>query len=319
METHGEDWSGERIEIRDFGHFMELRRPLITASNIGIVCGEGGYASAAMYYAEKVGLRPEQADNAVLQRGRWGEASAFEAAAEMMPDRSFVRSRVFFRNQELGLGATPDGFENAVGRPGFGVVQTKVMARGRFRKLFLVDPDSGINDDAEPPMPFVLQTLCEAMLAGADRGLLVILVVGEYTWDFRAFEIERNPVLEELIVRKVREFWDNYLIPRVMPPVDFERDLEIVKLLYPKGELTEIDLSTDNRALALAEDLREMQAAAKRLETNISKVKLELCMKLGQHTYGRLADGRRLSWKHQTRKAHTVKASEYRAFKILEP
>lgn len=311
--------STERIPIENHQHFIDLRAPLITASAVPIVCGEATYSTAAVYFAEKTGLRPPQLDSPVLRRGRWGEASAFEAAAEELPDRAFTRAKVFFRNTEIGLGATPDGFETAPGRPGIGVVQTKVIARARFRETFLVDPSGPISGEAEPPAAFMLQTLTEMMLSGANRGLLVVLIVGEFTWDFRAFEIERNEELEGHIVRKVGEFWDKYLLPNVMPSLDFGRDQELVRALHPKDDGSEIDLTGDNRAAVLVEDLTQIQAAKKRLVDEEEKIKTELEAKLGIHAYGRLADGRRISWKLQKRKAYPVAAGEFRVFRILKP
>jgi hypothetical protein len=47
-------------------------------------------------------------------------------------------------------------------------------------------------------------------------------------------------------------------------------------------------------------------------------LKTELTGKMGAHTFARLADGRRLSWKQQSRKAYAVEASTYRVLRILK-
>lgn len=308
----------ERVPIESHAQWLELRAPLITASAIPAICGEESYGSAAAYWAEKKGVRPPQPDSPVLRRGRWGEASAFEAAAEELPHLAFTRARVFFRNATLGLGATPDGFFTEPDRPGLGLIQTKTIARSRFRAMFLVDQADAVDTgDAEPPAAMVLQTLTEMMLSGADRGLLVVLVVGEYSWDFRAFPLERNEELEARILHKAQEFWDNYLIPGIMPPFDYGRDQELIRLLYQEDAGTELDLTTDNRAAAAVEDLLQIQTARKRLGDEENKLKAELQAKLGEHTYGRLNDGRRISWKFQSSnvKAHT---REGRVFRVLK-
>jgi predicted phage-related endonuclease len=92
----------------------------------------------------------------------------------------------------------------------------------------------------------------------------------------------------------------------------------LVKLLYPHDDGTEIDLSGDNRAIVAVDELVETQAALSRLEKDEKALKTELTAKLGTATYGRLADGRRLSWKQQDRKAYSVKASTYRVFRVLK-
>ena len=89
-----------------------------------------------------------------------------------------------------------------------------------------------------------------------------------------------------------------------------------MRALYPRDDGTEIDLTSDNRALTLVEDWRETAGALKRLKAQESEIKTELEAKLGEHTYGRLADGRRLSWRRQHRKAHTVAATDFRVLRI---
>lgn len=132
----------------------------------------------------------------------------------------------------------------------------------------------------------------------------------------RIFDVERDPVLEDKILFHTAEFFRNYFDPGIMPPFEPQRDEELIKHLYPRDDGTEIDLSRDNRALALVDDYVETDAAIKRMEKVCKGIKTELQAKLGEHTYGKLADGRRISWKLQHRKAHTVQASDFRVFRI---
>ena len=71
----------ERHPVTDRAAWLALRRENINASEIGIVCGAGGYGSPAELYAEKKGLRPPLIDTGTLKRGRWGEAAVFEEGA----------------------------------------------------------------------------------------------------------------------------------------------------------------------------------------------------------------------------------------------
>jgi hypothetical protein len=91
----------------------------------------------------------------------------------------------------------------------------------------------------------------------------------------------------------------------------------LVRALYRQDNGAEIDLSGDNRALAAVDELIETQAACKRMQKAERALKTELCAKLGNASAGRLADGRRLSWRMQHRKAYSVAASDYRVFRIL--
>jgi predicted phage-related endonuclease len=182
----------------------------------------------------------------------------------------------------------------------------------------LIDPSEGISSDAVAPSGYRLQVLHEMMLNSLSWGVLAVLIVGEYDWSLRLFPVERNVVLEDRIDYNVKEFFDNYLDPGIMPPFEPKRDAVLVKTLYPKDSGTTIDLRQDNRAAALVEDLLETRARLKFLEKQEEEIKTELQAKVGENTFGLLADGRRLSWKHQHRKSHTVPASDFRVLLVLK-
>jgi predicted phage-related endonuclease len=308
----------ERIPLgNDRAQWLRERLAFINASEIAIVCGEAAYGSAAELYAEKKGLRPPRVDAGVLKRGRWGEGAVFEALAEERPEWEIRRAKVHVRDTERRLACTPDGFAFAPGRDGIGIVQAKVIARSIFRQRWLDNPDEDIDSPATPPTAYRLQTLMEEMLNATSWGVLAVLINGEWDWKLRLFDIERDEVLEDSIHYSAAKFLHDYLDANIMPPFEPQRDEKLIKALYPKDDGTEIDLSQDNRAIALVEDLIETQAGLKRLKTQEKEIKTELTGKLGQHSYGRLADGRCLSWRHQHRKAHAVAASDFRVLRIL--
>jgi predicted phage-related endonuclease len=310
----------ERIEITDSYDWLAARRQFIGASEVATVGGVAAYGSLAELYAEKKGLRPPLADSSVLRRGRWGESAVFQALADERPEWNVQRARVHVIDRERRLACTPDGFATAPDRKGFGLVQAKVVSRSVYRQKWLDDPEGPFDGPASPPAHFRLQTVCERML-NADRcpwAVLAVLINGEYDWSFRLFDIEPDPVLEGRICYDVAAFWRDHLDPGIMPPFEPQRDEALVKLLYPHDDGTEIDLSGDNRAIVAVDELVETQAALSRLEKDEKALKTELTAKLGTATYGRLADGRRLSWKQQDRKAYSVKASTYRVFRVLK-
>jgi predicted phage-related endonuclease len=146
--------------------------------------------------------------------------------------------------------------------------------------------------------------------------VFAVLMNGEYDWTFRLFDVERDGELEQRIRDDVTNFFRNYLDAGIMPPFEPQRDEELIKLLYPKDDGTELDLTTDNRAQVAVEELMETQAALKRLKKNEDTLKTELIGKLGEHTYGRLSDGQRLSWKLQQRKAFSVAPAAFRVLRM---
>jgi hypothetical protein len=310
----------ENIEGWSREQWLAVRKNFVNASEIGAVVGEGGYGSLAELYAEKKGLRPPKEDSGPMRGGRWGEPGVFEALAETYPEWKIKRAKVHVRCLGRRLACTPDGFAVAPDREGIGVVQAKWIGRTSFRDRWLHDPKDDIQyGDATPPAESRLQTLTEMMLNETMWGVLAVIIHAEYDCRLRLFDVERDPVTEDRIEYRTALFFREYLDPGIMPPYEPLRDQTLVKALYPQDDGTEIDLTGDNRAIALADDLRHTQAGLKRLEEQEASIKTELQAKLGDHAFGRLADGRRLSWRTHNRKGYTVKPSTFRVFRILEP
>lgn len=305
----------ERVPITSTDDWLAERLRWINASEVPIVCGESFYGSAAELYAEKKGRRPPLIDNAIFRRGRWGEAAVFQALAEERPEWNIQRARVHVRDIERRIACTPDGFAAAPDRDGIGIVQAKVISRSVFRQKWLDDADD-FDGAATPPSAYMLQTLTEMLLNDCAWGALAVLINGEFDWTLRLFEVERNDAIEERILDRCAAFWREHLDPGIMPPFEPQRDAALLRVLYPKDDGTEIDLTTDNRALMLVDEWIEVGAARKRLEKSEKITKTELQGKIGEATYARLADGRRLSWKHQHRKAHAVAASDFRVLRL---
>lgn len=308
-----------RKPITNLEEWWLNRLPYVGASEVGIVCDvDGRFASKAMLFAEKKGLRPPTFDNARMRQGRMLEGACIEALCDRFPEWEVKRAKIWVVDDELRLACTPDAAAIRPGSDGIGNVQAKVIARNIYRQKWLDDPAGPITGPATPPAAYHLQTLAEMMLNDLSWGGLAVLINGEYETDFQWLEIERNEVLEDKIRSAVRSFFRDYLDAGVMPPLEPERDAELVKHLFPKDNGTTIDLAGDNRAMILAEDLVQTQAGLKRLRDSETAIKTELEAKLGEHTYGRLADGRCIAWKTQHRKAYAVEAADFRVLRILK-
>ena len=309
----------ERVALSsDRAEWLGVRRPNINASEMAIVCGEGDYGSLAELFAEKKGLRPPRPSTGVLRRGKWGEASVFEAIADERPHWHVLRAKIYLFSPELRVGATPDGFASIPTRDGPGVIQAKTIARKRYRKRFLEDQEGPLDGPALLPLEYQIQVETEMRLAEASWGFVAVLITGEFDWDLRLFEVEPNPVIWDRCLYNTERFFRDYLDPGIMPPYEPQRDAALIRELYPKDAGTTIDLREDNRAHVAVEELAEATAAIARLKKQKDALQAELTGKLGPHTYGTLADGRCISWKSQHRRAHTVKAADFRVLRVLK-
>lgn len=298
--------------------WLGLRRQDCTASDVPAICGEGLYGSATKVWAEKRGLLPAQEQNEAMKRGLWGEAAVFEALSSET-DWELRRAKIYLRDPVARLGATPDGAAIDPNRPGVGIVQAKVIARPVFERDWLHDPDDDIQfGEATPPLAYQLQTLTEANLAEADWAVLAVLVVDTFKWVLRIFPIERHAGAEAMIRDRVSGFWTNYLDPGIQPPTDPARDSELMGLLYPQDDGTTIDLSGDNELPELIAAREGAKAAIKAAEVVCKNADTSIKSKLGANTFGRLGDGRLVSWKRQERSGFTVEPTAFRVLRILK-
>ena len=137
-----------------------------------------------------------------------------------------------------------------------------MISRSVFKQRWLDSEDGSVADgDATPPRAYMLQTLTEMMLNDSPWGVLAVLVASEFDWRLRLFGVERDPMIEERIYHCAETFWRDYLDANIMPPFEPLRDAELVKVLYPKDDGSEIDLTGDNRAIALVDEWTETTAA----------------------------------------------------------
>jgi len=304
-DTDREAWLAERLKY-------------VNASEMAIVCGQGAWGSLAELFAEKKGLRPPQVDNKVLRRGRWGESAVFRAMREERPEWNLMTAKVHVRDTDRRIACTPDGFATAPDRAGIGVVQAKVIARSIFREKWLEEPSGDIMGPAIAPAHYRIQVITEMLLNDLKWGVLAVIINGEHTWEFRLLDVPRDEEIEQSIVDNTAAFWRDHFDPGIMPDYEPARDANLIRALYPRDDGSEVDLTGDNRALVCAEDLVMKKDGLKNLKAEVEELETELKGKLGEHSFGRLADGRRISWRHQHRKAYTVAPSDFRVLRVLK-
>lgn len=308
----------QRIPIQNRDQWLSLRAEDITASDIGAVCGEGMYSSAAAVYAEKKGLLGAREQTEAMKKGVWGEAAVFEAIGWERPDWELVRAKVYLRDPKARLGATPDGAALIPGRDGLAIVQAKVVSKTVFSRIWLDNPEDDPHNEFAPatvPLGYQLQVLTEAHLADAPWPIIAALVTDEWRWSLRLFDVPRNAAAEQKIRALVAYFWEAHLDPGIAPSIDPARDADLVKLLYPADVGTTIDLSRDNAMPGLITRLEEIKASMNNLTRERKGIETEIKGKMGPHSCATLSDGRYVTWKLQERAASYSEATSYRVLR----
>lgn len=114
--------------------------------------------------------------------------------------------------------------------------------------------------DNEIPAEYIIQCQHYMAVTGYEAWWIACLVGGN---QFVYKLIERDEEFIELLVKAEVDFWNSYVVPNVMPPVDgTDAAVTALDTLYPEAEKgTEIYLSADeNSLLSERKNLQDMKA-----------------------------------------------------------
>lgn len=294
----------ERHPISPDMRLHPLRAQDLTASDIGAAIGVDPYKSKLALWAEKSGLLMASADNPMMRRGRWLEGAVVAALRDEFPDWDFLYPpRVYLRDPESRLGATPDAF--ATDGDQIVNVQLKVIAKPEFERRWAMGP----------PMAYVLQTLTEGMLAEADRSLLAALVIDTYSAELHLAEVPRHAAAEARLHDIAAAFWASVNTGQP-PPADVSRDAETVAAMFPQSAPEPVlDLSGDNRLPDLLDLRAVLKESITEFEKTVAGIDSEVKCKLGEAERAFLP-GWKISWKTQTRAACVIAESSFRVLRV---
>jgi putative phage-type endonuclease len=122
-------------------------------------------------------------------------------------------------------------------------------------------------------------------------------------------DVRDDDLIAELIVR-VNQFWDDYVIPRRLPPVD--ESAATHQALKHAWASTEGAVSLSEQAVEALKRRKDLKAVVKALEADIAACESVVYAELGEHETG-LVDGEPLvTWKSTTVPEATRKAYEFR-------
>lgn len=298
----------ERRKIGDRGQWLEDRRPLLTASDIGAAAGLDPYKTRLDLHLEKIGARQPVTETPPMKRGRILEAAAVEYIREELTGWRLLRPAVLLIDHEHRIGATPDLLLEDPDAPEHIVnCQIKVVGKPTFEGW-----------DGEPPAGYQLQVAMESMLLDAHSGVLAVLVLTAYDAQLHMFPVPRHPAAEAKILEIAAEFWhrvDN----GIMPAADYERDGETVRALYPpdKAKPAPLDLASDNRIYALLEDREAHKAAEKAAVAECDAIDAEIIEKLAGSELA-IANGWKITRRVTHRKEYTVEAKDIPVLRVAK-
>ena len=263
----------ERIPITNRQQWLAWRKFDITASVVGAVFNLHPYVSPLRLYVDKQGLvdLPPQADTGPLRRGRILESAVAAAVAEQRADWTLEKCTEYFRDEELGLAATPDFFIHGDPR-GLGILQAKTAAPSVFEREW---------KNNQPPMWITLQATTEMMLTGAVFGAVACLVVDPFNLPCPIFDIPRHEAAEKKIIAGVSQFWID-IEHGDEPDADYGLDRELLKTLMPHEEPdVTVDLSSDNEVIAGLIERAELKETIKNADEKCKAIETMVMSRMG--------------------------------------
>jgi predicted phage-related endonuclease len=308
----------ERRTITSRAEWLAWRQADVTASDVAPVLGLHPDRTIAKVWAEKTGLIAPTPPTEFLEYRLSLEAAAIDWLQRKRPTWEIRRSGVYLRDPELRLGGTPDAVVVNPEREGIGLIEVKSVVRYVFDrdwKQLNVDDDAII--EAEAPIFHQLQTLTNAMLAGASWASVVGLILDNAgTGSLAIAPVERNEAAEQRIKDGVARFWAMTDAGK-QPPFDYGLDAEVIAALFPKARIKDppLDLSQDNRMPALLNERIKLKTELKMREERCDTIDAEIKSKLGDHELA-LLPGWRISWKTQKRPERITPAWEGRVLRI---
>ncbi len=283
--------------------WLELRTTGIGASEIAQVLGEApaAWGSALSLYAQKTGqYERDLSDNEAVYWGHKLEASILEAYQERTGRRT-RREGILMRSTEHPWamctldGSTWEPANEAIIWP------LEVKNTSSFKADEWLDG---------PPPHYYLQVQQQMLVTGAHKATIAALIGGQrMVWA----DLPRDETAIRRIIYHGERFWQRVQRRDVPPPDGTEATRKALQALYPEGDgFTVLPAS----AMDAADELSAMKAERKRLEDRISLAENTIKAALGKAEIGWLQDGRRFSWKTQSRRESVVKASSFRVLRL---
>jgi predicted phage-related endonuclease len=294
----------DRIPITSEQQWLELRRADVTASVVGALWNLHPYLTLGQLHISKAGvdLPGPDPESAVIRRGNDLEPVVASMVARDYPKWRIRKANEYYRDAKRRIGCTPDFFISDPAREGRGNLQIKTVGSAAYKRHWAEDI---------PPIWILLQSAVEMMLTQSPWGIIGALEVGEYVWQLHTFHVDRNPAAEQRIIDRVAEFWEK-VDAGEQPTIDYERDGELISLLYPREVPGKsIDLTGDNRIGELLEQRETCREAIRITEQQCDRIENEIKAKIGDAETA-LVNGWRVSFKNVEKKAYSVKTTSYR-------
>lgn len=145
----------------------------------------------------------------------------------------------------------------------------------------------------EIPQEYIIQCHHYLAVTGWDAWWVAVLIGNQ---DFQVKKIERDENLLKALVEKERVFWEEYVVPQVMPTTITAKDSDTLEALFPNATMTQVVLGDE--VTRLIENRNALIQDLKTVESQVDKLENEIKASLRENESG-VAGKYRVTWKNQ--------------------
>lgn len=257
--------------------WLKIRKTGVTGTDAGAIVGLNPFASAFSIYQDKISDEIEEFDNEAMRQGRDMEeyvAKRFEEETGL----KVRRANAIYQNEEHPIMLAD--FDRLI-------VGEKAGLECKTVSPYSADKWK----DGEIPVHYQLQVQHYLAVSGFDCWYVAALIFGR---DFIIRKIERDEELIQNLITIEERFWNEHVIPRVMPDPDgSERCNEVISAMYFKADKEKaIELIGFNDDLNRRAELDEL---IKKLEAEKASIDQRIKLELGDASVG-MTEEYKVSW-----------------------
>lgn len=257
--------------------WLKIRKTGITGTDAGAIVKLNPFASAFSVYQDKITDEVEEFDNEAMRQGRDMEeyvAKRFEEETGL----KVRRANAIYQNEEHPIMLAD--FDRLI-------VGEKAGLECKTVSPYSADKWA----DGEIPLHYQMQVQHYLAVSGFDCWYVAALIFGR---DFIIRKIERDEELIQNLITIEERFWNEHIIPKVMPDPDgSERCNEVISAMYFKADKEKsIELIGFNDDLNRRAELDEL---IKKLEAEKASIDQRIKLELGDASVG-MTDEYKVSW-----------------------
>ena len=245
--------------------FALTRAKCLGGSDIGAILGLSKWRSPVDVWMEKTGRYTQTLNSLPLRFGSFAEsfiATEYEQATNtslVIHEPAVIHPQYSYLQGHIDRFICSGLLFNDLGQ-----LQASKVLECKTANVFSQSEWGDIGTD-QVPMPYLVQCLWYLMLTGLEQADLAVLLGNA---DFRIYEIHRDLELEEMLLSKAVQFWENHVLADKPPPAKSETDL---RTLFPKSVGKEVEASSGS--CDLIKKLQELNQQIDHYENEISNIK----------------------------------------------